>query len=192
MLQSPIRTSPKILIMKVINEILKIIVTTGYCLHIILFGPNLIKRLPLDVPTTELRPKHKTALNPSPRLVCPIRRPFKYFQRHENIQRNELYLQSFFNYAINIIFASFTIRPLYSRERNHWISVCVSLDDVASCGLYFLSVSTFWHVFYCQLKCWMCLQNLPGFLYQFRRSTTESKSSGCGFPCKDKSFTTGL
>jgi len=118
--------------------------------------------------------------------------PFEYFQRHENIQRSELYLQSFFNYAINVILAGFTLRPLYSRERTHWISVCMSLDDVASCGLYFSSVSTFWHVFYYQLKCWMCLQNLPRFLYQFRRSTMESKSSGCGFLFKDKSFTTGL
>jgi len=55
--------------MKIINEIVKSIVTTGYCLHVILFGPNLINRLPLDVETTELRPKHRTALNHSARLV---------------------------------------------------------------------------------------------------------------------------
>jgi len=60
----------KILIMKIINEVVKTIVTTGYCLHSILFGPNLIIRLRLHVvPTTELHPKHRTALNPSPRLV---------------------------------------------------------------------------------------------------------------------------
>ena len=31
------------------------------------------------------------------------------------------------------------------------------------CGLYFWSVSTFCHVFCCQLKCWVCWQNLSGF-----------------------------
>jgi len=61
--------------MKIINEVVKTIVTTGYCLHINLFGPNLIIRLRLHVvPNTELRSKHRTALNPSTRLVRPLRR----------------------------------------------------------------------------------------------------------------------
>ena len=68
---------------------------------------------------------------------------------------NEVYLRSFFNYAINIIFASCTGWLLYSQERTQWIRVFKSLDDVASCVLYFSSVSTFWHVFYCQLKYWV-------------------------------------
>jgi len=36
----------------------------------------------------------------------------------------------------------------------------MSSDDV----LYFSVVSTFLHVFYCQLKCWVCWQHLTGFL----------------------------
>jgi hypothetical protein len=74
MLQSTIRTSPKILIMRTMNEVVKAIFTTGDCLNIILFGPNLIIRLRFDVPNTELRPKHWTALTSPPRLVRPTRR----------------------------------------------------------------------------------------------------------------------
>jgi hypothetical protein len=40
----------------------------------------------------------------------------------------------------------------------------MSLDDVASCVLYFSSVSTFWQVFYCHLNCWVCWHNLTAFL----------------------------
>jgi len=40
----------------------------------------------------------------------------------------------------------------------------VSLDDVANCVLHLLSASMFWLVFYCQLQCWVCWQNLTGFL----------------------------
>ena len=162
MLQSTIRTSPKILIMKIINEVVKAIVTTGYCLHIILYGPNLIIRLRFDVvPNTELRPKHRTALNPPPArpsYASDSQSPYhlNIFNAMKNIQRNTVYLQSFFNYAINVILARFTLRPLYSRERTHWISVCMSLDDEASCGLYFSSVSRFWNVFYYHMKGWMC------------------------------------
>jgi hypothetical protein len=35
---------------------------------------------------------------------------------------------------------------------------------VASCVPYFSLVSMFWHVFYCQLKCSVCWQNLTRFL----------------------------
>jgi len=43
---------------------------------------------------------------------------------------------------------------MYSRD---------GLDDVASCTLNFSSVSTFWHVFRCQLKYWVCTQKVTGF-----------------------------
>ena len=42
--------------------------------------------------------------------------------------------------------------------------MCLSLDDVTICVLYFSSFSTFLLVFYCLLQCWVCWQNLTGLL----------------------------
>jgi hypothetical protein len=41
------------------------------------------------------------------------------------------------------------LQPLYTRKRPFWISFCTILYDVASCVLYFSSISVFWRVFHC-------------------------------------------
>ena len=75
--------------------------------------------------------------------------------RLENVQRNELQLHTFFNYAINIFGELYTPAALHSRKYpcTHGIRACVRLEDTASCVLSFSSVITFWHVFFCQLRC---------------------------------------
>jgi hypothetical protein len=110
---------------------------------------------------------------PGSSILC-VGRPFQFSctKNHSNIfahcrehiQRNEVYLSLFFNYAINIIFDQLHVPAALLPGKNHWIRDYMSPDDVASCILYVLLVSTYWHVFYCQLKFWMCWQNLTRFL----------------------------
>jgi len=78
---------------------------------------------------------------------------------------------SFFNSATDTIFdqlhASAAL-PSGNNPFTHSVRESVvsrpSLDNLASCILYFSFVSIFWQVFYCQLMCWVCWQKLMGIL----------------------------
>jgi hypothetical protein len=103
--------------------------------------------------------------------------------RHEHIQRNEVYLHSFFNYAINIIFGNLHAPVALLPGKNPLDN---SLCESGRCSLFFI----------CQyiLACVLLLAEVLSVLaklhriskYPFRRQTVESNALRCSFHFKDE------
>jgi hypothetical protein len=78
------------------------------------------------------------------------------------VQRSEVYLYSFCNHAINIIFGQLHAPGLFTPEKKPIAQVFES-ENVVNYAL-FLSVSTFWQELCYQRQCWGCRQNPTVYL----------------------------
>jgi hypothetical protein len=104
-----------------------------------------------------------------------------FSQSHENIKRNEIYIHSFFNCAISIIFGQVHAPASLLPGKNPLISLYES--DIV---LYFSSFSAFWHEICCERKCWGCKQKSDEVSkYLIRRQRVQSNSWRCGVHFKE-------